>query len=249
MGAASTFTVTTTGSPTPSLTEKGALPEWVTFTDNGDGTAALTGTPAAPGGTYNLTFTASNGVGNPATENFTLTVNPSGIATTTTLTSSTNPSLFGQSVTFTATVAPLSGRGTPTGSVTFYAGSTALGTATLSSKKASLKTTSVPVGSQAITAVYSGDTNYTLGTSAVLTQTVNPDLTTTKVTSSANPSVHGQSVTLTATVKAASPGSRHAEGHGDVLRRHDESRQRYSQRWDGHSPDHILGRRVALDHG
>ena len=101
----------------------------------------------------------------------------------------------------------LIGSGTPTGSVTFYAGSTPLGTATLSGKKASLKTTSVPVGSQAITAVYSGDTTYAPSTSAVLTQTVNLDSTTTKVTSSANPSVYGQSVTLTATVKAASPGS------------------------------------------
>jgi hypothetical protein len=136
-----------------------------------------------------------------------VTTNPSGIATTTTLTSSTNPSLFGQSVTFTAAVTSSSGSGTPTGSVTFYDGSTALGTVTLSSKKATLKTTSVPVGSQGITAVYSGATTYAPSTSAVLTQTVNQDLTTTKVTSSANPSVYGQSVTLTATVKPASPGS------------------------------------------
>src|SRR5208283_3102892 len=98
-----------------------------------------------------------------------VTINPVGVATTTTLTSSTNPSLFGQSVTFTATVAPSSGSGTPTGSVTFYDGSTALGTVTLSSKKASLKTTSVPVGSQPITAVYSGDPNYAPSTSTVLT--------------------------------------------------------------------------------
>jgi len=130
-----------------------------------------------------------------------------GIATTTTLTSSTNPSVFGQSVTLTATVKPSSGSGTPTGSVTFYAGSTPLGIATLSGKKASLKTASVPIGSQAITAIYSGDTTYAPSKSAVLTQTVNQDSTTTKVTSSANPSVYGQSVTLTATVKAAAPGS------------------------------------------
>ncbi len=114
--------------------------------------------------------------------------------------------------------------------MTFYDGSTALGTATLSGKKASLKTTAVAIGSQAITAVYSGDTNYSPSTSAVLTQTVNQDSTTTKVTSSANPAVYGQSVTFTATVKAASPGSGTANGNGDVLRRHDGSRQRYSQR-------------------
>jgi len=130
-----------------------------------------------------------------------------GIATTTILRSSTNPSVFGQSVTFTAAVAPSSGCGSPTGSVTFYAGSTALGTAPLRGKKASLKTTLVPVGSQGITAVYSGDTTYAPSTSAVLTQTVNQDATKTRLTSSAKPSVYGQSVTFTATVTAASPGS------------------------------------------
>ena len=44
-------------------------------------------------------------------------------------------------------------------------------------------------------------------TSAPLTQTVNRAATTSKVTSSANPSVFGQSVTFTATIKAVAPGS------------------------------------------
>src|ERR1700730_5992408 len=44
---------------------------------------------------------------------------------TTSLTSSLNPSIFGQSVTFTATVAPQFS-GTPTGTVTFYDGTTTL---------------------------------------------------------------------------------------------------------------------------
>ena len=129
------------------------------------------------------------------------------LATTMTLASSTDPSVVGHSVTFTATVTPASGKGTPTGSVTFYDGSTALGSATLSGKNTSLKTPSVSVGSQAITAVYSGDSTYASSTSAVLTQTVKQDSTTTKLSSSANPSVYGQVVTFTATVTAASPGS------------------------------------------
>ncbi len=158
-----------------------------------------------------------------------MTVN-AGIATTTTLTSSTNPSVFGQSVTFTATVTPSSGSGTPTGSVTFYAGSTALGTATLSGKKASLKTTSVPVGSQAITAVYSGDTNYAPSTSAVLDPDGEPGL------DNDQSDFFGESVGLW-TVRdvhgdreGGLAGKWHADRHGDVLRRHDESRQRHSQR-------------------
>ena len=75
VGTANSFTVTATGSPTPTLSETGALPGGVTFTDNGDGTATLSGTPAvATAGTYALTFTASNGVETPTTQSFTLTV-------------------------------------------------------------------------------------------------------------------------------------------------------------------------------
>jgi hypothetical protein len=72
-GSAGTFTVTDTGSPTPTLSESGTLPSGVSFNAS---TGVLSGTPAAgSGGTYNLVFTASNGVGSNATQNFTLTVN------------------------------------------------------------------------------------------------------------------------------------------------------------------------------
>ncbi|HET7219900.1 MAG TPA: putative Ig domain-containing protein, partial [Vicinamibacterales bacterium] len=74
-GSPGTFTITTTGTPAPAITQGGALPSGVNYVDNGDGTATLSGTPgAATGGTYNLTFTAANGVGAPAVQNFTLTV-------------------------------------------------------------------------------------------------------------------------------------------------------------------------------
>src|SRR4029453_18155440 len=52
LGAAGSFTVTTTGGPAPTLTASGTLPAGVTFVDHGDGTATLGGTPAAgTGGT------------------------------------------------------------------------------------------------------------------------------------------------------------------------------------------------------
>jgi hypothetical protein len=73
-GAAGTFTVTTTGVPTPTLGESGSLPSGVTFTDNGDGTATLAGTPGAAG-SFALTVTAHNGYGADGTQNFTLGVN------------------------------------------------------------------------------------------------------------------------------------------------------------------------------
>src|ERR1019366_5882309 len=47
LGERSAFTVTTTGDPTPSITETAILPDGLGFVDNGDGTATLSGTPAA----------------------------------------------------------------------------------------------------------------------------------------------------------------------------------------------------------
>ncbi len=47
----------------------------MTFTDNGDGTATLAGTPAAgTSNVYAVTITASNGITPIATQSFTLTV-------------------------------------------------------------------------------------------------------------------------------------------------------------------------------
>lgn len=71
--SASSFTVTTSGFPAATITESGALPTGVTFHDNGDGTASLSGTPAAIG-SFPITFTAHNGTGADATQKFTLTV-------------------------------------------------------------------------------------------------------------------------------------------------------------------------------
>jgi len=130
-------------------------------------------------------------------------------ATRTAVSSSINPSVYGQSVTFTATVtASAPGSGTPTGTVTFYDGSTQLGTGTLnSSSSATLAIATLGAGTHTITATYGGDTNFLTSTSATFTQTVNQDATQTALTSSHNPSVYGQSVTFTATVTASSPGS------------------------------------------
>ena len=47
VGAPFTTTVTTTGVPAPALSETGALPSGITFTDNGNGTATIAGTAAA----------------------------------------------------------------------------------------------------------------------------------------------------------------------------------------------------------
>jgi hypothetical protein len=82
--AAGKFTFTATGNPVPALSESGSLPSGVTFVDNGNGTATLSGTPiAGSGGIYDVTIGASNGVGTPASQSFILTVNqPASITST-----------------------------------------------------------------------------------------------------------------------------------------------------------------------
>jgi hypothetical protein len=78
VGTAGSFTVTTSGFPTPTLTTTGTLPAWLSFTDHGNGTATLAGTPpAGSGGTYGFTITADNGTAPAASQAFTLTVDAS----------------------------------------------------------------------------------------------------------------------------------------------------------------------------
>lgn len=72
IGMPNRFTVGVTGSPAPTLSEKGALPRGVHFNAR---TGLLYGTPlAGTAGIYNLVFTANNGQGSPATQSFTLSV-------------------------------------------------------------------------------------------------------------------------------------------------------------------------------
>jgi type II secretory pathway pseudopilin PulG len=99
VGTAGSLTATTSGLPTPALNESGALPSGVTFTDNGNGTATLAGTPGAgTGGTYTLTLKATNALGS-ATQTFTLTVNQAPAITSANSTTFTN----GLAGTFTVT--------------------------------------------------------------------------------------------------------------------------------------------------
>jgi hypothetical protein len=56
-GTPFSFTVTTTGVPTPTLTEKGKLPKGLTFTRNGDGTGTIAGTPLTTDRNKNYRFT------------------------------------------------------------------------------------------------------------------------------------------------------------------------------------------------
>lgn len=126
---------------------------------------------------------------------------PSLPPTTTTLTSSPNPSTYGQTVSLTATVTANSG--TPMGTVLFYEGSTQIGAGTLTNGTTATLVSTLPVGSDSITAAYQGSSTFAASTSATLRQIVNSTskpATTTSLTSGLNPSTYGQPVTLTAAV-------------------------------------------------
>jgi len=59
-----TISYTSTGSPQPTLSVVGSLPNGLTFTDNGDGTGKLTGTPAnGSGGEVSVKIRATNEAG------------------------------------------------------------------------------------------------------------------------------------------------------------------------------------------
>jgi YVTN family beta-propeller protein len=124
--------------------------------------------------------------------------------TSTSLVSSVNPSDTSQPVTFSAMVSANSG--TPTGTVTFKDGSSTLGTGTLSGGQASFTTPPLSFGSHSVTAVYGGDANFAVSTSAVLNQVV-LDATATSVVSSLNPSSANQQASFTATVKSSAGGT------------------------------------------
>jgi uncharacterized repeat protein (TIGR03803 family) len=121
-------------------------------------------------------------------------------ATKTTLTSSPNPSTYGQAVTFTAVVTSKAGTPPDGETVSFMEGKTVLGTGTLSSGSASYTTSTLKVGTNSITAVYGGDSNFAGSTSKAVKQVVSKATTTSTLVSSLNPSNVGQSVTFTASV-------------------------------------------------
>src|SRR5262249_50807031 len=109
-------------------------------------------------------------------------------------------------VTFTATVGTRTAPVTD-GEVDFMQGTMVLATVPVDgSGTASFTTTGLPLGSTAITAVYRGTTDVLGSTRPVWTQSLGPYTTATSLASSANPTLPGQPVTLTASVSASETG-------------------------------------------
>ena len=151
-------------------------------------------------GTRYITATYVGDVNNAGSKSLSLQQLVNKAVSSTALVSDINPSDYAQMVTFTATVTCVVN---PTKTVTFKYGSTVLGKVALTGNTASLSTSALGAGTDAITAVYSGDGNCAGSTSPVLAQVVNIAPTTETLTSSQNPSAVGQPVTFTATVSSS----------------------------------------------
>jgi Pro-kumamolisin, activation domain/Bacterial Ig-like domain (group 3) len=198
-----TAQVTTNQSGAPAIT--GA----VQFSANGmpvgspaliSGGQAQISTSTLPSGTLGITATYNGDSNFAASSGFLQgneTVNP--LSSRSVVTTS-NPTIQqGLSVTLTATVSGVQAGGpTPTGTVQFNSSNGSVGfviglTPLNANGQAQLATTSLPAGSDLITAIYLGDSAYSSSTSAAITETVTPPPT---FTVTANPM----------TINVAAPG-------------------------------------------
>jgi hypothetical protein len=155
LGASNASRVYGTANPVFTGTLSGAV-NGDTFTE----ALATTATLQSPAGGYAIVPSVSGANladYTVAATNSTLTITPA--ATSTAL------GLSNQNLTLTATISPNT-TGTPTGIVTFYAGSSSLGTGTLSNGAATLTLTSFPSGDVTLSAQYGGDINFAPSISA-----------------------------------------------------------------------------------
>jgi len=123
--------------------------------------------------------------------------------------------VHGSPVSVVTTVAPTSGSGRPTGSVSLYANGVAIASVQLSNGSWSGNISTLPGGEYQVTANYSGDTNYAASVSPQVLVYVTPEPSITTVSAIAkdaqagNPLAitsipYGSNVILSATVKAQS---------------------------------------------
>ena len=201
-GANDTLTVT--------ITSNGGVPSGtVKFMDGATllGTAALNAqgvanfpVPAFSTGNHSITAVYSGDSNNlGTTPTLALTVNPA--TTSVVLASSGSPSIAGVSVTLSATVKGTGG--SPNGFVTFYDGTTILGSEPINNAGlGTISSSSLAVGPHNLTATYTGDTNDNPSTSPIIVQAVVKTTTTTSLTATATTVPQGAPMQFTATVNS-----------------------------------------------
>jgi hypothetical protein len=169
-----------------------------------NGSATLTTTALAVGSNSVTAKYVGNADFAPSTSSAsTVTVGQASTSTAVTFSPAT-PSI-GTTVTLTAKITPAaSGLAAPTGTVNFYDGTIFLGSGTVASSKATYTITTLPIGSNSITAQYLGDANYTGSTAPATTVPVTGISTTTTVNYTPTLPVYGQQVALAATITPSS---------------------------------------------
>jgi len=205
-GVPEPITATLTSSANASL-----LTGPVTFTSGaqtlGTGTFAngkATINPALAAGTYQVvaTFAGNTNLGASTSAAYTLTIGTATSAVALAVTPTSAP--VGSTITFSAKVT--SNGVAPTGTVTFMAGATVIGTPqTLTNGTASLTNSSLAVGTYSITAVYSGDASNSTSTSPAVTLTVGLIPTNTDLVASATSGTPPQVLLVAVVVGASGP--------------------------------------------
>ena len=123
-------------------------------------------------------------------------------STATTLTTSMNPTTNASTVILVAAVKSQSGL--PTGRVSFFDGTTQLGSGQLDDKgTATLTVAGLSIGSRGLGATYAGDNNFLNSQSSTLSELIKDSHSTVLLTSSANPEVVTKAVTFMAVVSSA----------------------------------------------
>jgi hypothetical protein len=176
-GEAVTFTATVSGpggTPTGTATLMEGTKRLAAATLT-NGTATFTDA-ALPAGSASLTVVYGGDAFFSGSTSAPLTQTVQRARTTDTLSVTPPSPVAGQLVTLTAVLAAVApGGGIPQGTVTFHDGPEILGTARLnSSGVATLQTSTLPVGTNALTAYWGGDSNYFGSTSPVVTIVVGP---------------------------------------------------------------------------
>ena len=200
--------VSPTGAVT--LTVNGTALNPVALSTTGSVTSAVITVPVtATSNSIVASYPGDSNYGGATTTPYLLTASKA--ATTVTLTASATTVQPGMPVTLTAIVAPVvtpaSGlEQNPSGTVLFYSGNTQIGSGTLSagpginSSTATLTTSTLPNGSDSITAVYQGDTTYGTSTSTAVTVDVAKAAVTVVLAANSITVQPGVAVILTATV-------------------------------------------------
>jgi hypothetical protein len=143
---------------------------------NAAGMATFTGTVSAAAGSLPISAAYQGAPGFlPSTSN-SLNETVAAVATTTTLAVASQQLLLGAQAALTATVTPALGTAMPTGSVSFYNGSSPLGTRSLNNGSAVLNTGALPLGSNLLTASYAGTSAFAASNSSGVTVAVNNPL-------------------------------------------------------------------------